>query len=833
MRIGIDMLGIQSPESRGRGIGRYSRHLAAALLALDRENEYVLYSHPGLPTEDFPRAANVTIRMLPPGPNRAEPIDRLARMNPDGLDGLLLLSPFELGEGYRPPARPLNDLKMAAIVYDLVGFVFQEKYLTWPPSAMKLYESLERLRRYDALLAISAATRADVLRLTGYPPDRIVNISAGSDPDFFVPDRSVPSAETVARLRTLGIDRPFLFCLGSLDWRKNLWGLIDAYRLLPKHLRDSHQLVVSCYLSTEEAKNVRRYAEQNGLGNHLVLTGEVPDETIRLLYQRCAAFAFPSLYEGFGLPLLEAMHCGAAVLAGNNSAQPEVVGDAGLLVNAEDAADIAAKLAWLLEDHTLNASLRAKAIDRAKLFTWEASARRALDLLTRAFGADRPCRLRADRPQAAPKPRVAIFSPWPPKNSGISDYSVRLIRELKRFYTIDLYHDVGYEPDLGADAKDFGLYDHRLFDRRAAVLGYHGLIYQMGNSHYHRFLYERLRQYPGLVTLHDFGLAGFHYWHAVRPDVGRDALIREVEHCHPEYAAEVAAKMSEWEREPEGVPGALMDRGLYMNRRVIELAAALVVHSPWCREQVRTLYPEFAEKTTVIRMGATPRRVPPEQRAATRARFGLPQEALVFGVFGILHPSKLNVETISAFDHVVRQIPEALLIFAGKDLGGGEAPAQVEELGLADRVRFLGRQGDAEFADLIAASDIGLCLRRPPTNGETSAALLDLLRHGVPAVVIDVATFADYSDDIVSKVRWPSEGIDGLARAMLRTAAERIERGRAALRLVEREHTWARAAERYAEVIEQLRAKQRMDHGEHRERRELKGEKSSFSPCSP
>src|SRR5262249_34996441 len=118
-------------------------------------------------------------------------------------------------------------------------------------------------------------------------------------------------------------------------------------------------------------------------------------------------------------------------------------------------------------------------------------------------------------------------------------------------------------------------------------------------------------------------------------------------------------------------------------------------------------------------------------------------------------------------------------------------------------------QADGDFADLIACADIGICLRRPPTYGETSAALLDLLRHGVPTIITDVATFADYPDRVARKVRWPEDGIDGLVRARRELAsspARRGELGRAAFRHVEERHSWSGAAAAYAQVIERLHA---------------------------
>ena len=243
----------------------------------------------------------------------------------------------------------------------------------------------------------------------------------------------------------------------------------------------------------------------------VVVTGEVSDETLRLLYQRCEAFVFPSLYEGFGLPLLEAMHCGAAVIAGNNSSQVEVVGDAGLLADADDASDIAAKLATLLDDPVL-AQIAPRTGDGAGLvfpLGSNGQARPERDRRAGGLSPRRRGRVRLDRGHCR-KPTIAFFSPLPPRKSGISDYSAFLLDELRQTYRIDLFHDSGYVPEPALGSDEFTCCDYRLFDRMAAAKDYHAIVYQMGNSRYHSFMYATMLRHPGLVTLHDFCLAGFH-----------------------------------------------------------------------------------------------------------------------------------------------------------------------------------------------------------------------------------------------------------------------------------------------------------------------------------
>ncbi len=472
-------------------------------------------------------------------------LDRLARTNPDALDVLVVLSPFEFWQHYHPPARTPDGPRIVAVVYDLIPFLFQSETI-YDIDLMRSYRTLQELRRYDSLLAVSESTRADCLAMLGLPEHRVVTIGAASDPDFFCPESPEARSQPEPVLLELGISRPFVLNVGGSDWRKNHEGMIDAFARLPENLRERLQLVLTFSIFPDLADALRRRATEAGIGDALVLTGEVSDHALRALYRRCVTFVFPSLYEGFGLPLLEAMLCGAAVVAGNNSSQSEVVGDAGLLANAADPADLAVKLATILRDPALAQTLRTRALDQAGRFRWERAAARATEVLerlspgpsghslvvpaerttspevrtTRVAGA-RTARTGLERrpvarSRGAHRPRIAFFSPFPPRKSGISDYSASLIRELTKTYTIDLYHATGYLPELGLASDAFECIDGRLFGRFAAARDYHAVIYQMGNSRHHSFLYETMLTHPGVVTLHDYCVAGFHLDHGFR-----------------------------------------------------------------------------------------------------------------------------------------------------------------------------------------------------------------------------------------------------------------------------------------------------------------------------
>jgi glycosyltransferase involved in cell wall biosynthesis len=810
LRIGMEMFGTQTG-SRNRGIGRYSRNLAAAILERDSHNEYVIYCQEGLPTDHIPTAPNAVTRSLRPDQARGEStlahaMERIAETNPDCIDVLFLLNPLELFPGYDLPAKPLNGLRMASVAYDLIPLIFQEEYFPGSGFARRYQRSLTRLRSYNALLALSEATRDDFVSLLGLSPEQVVTIGAASNGPAFVPDRTEPMPDETRRtLGLLGVTRPFVFSVGDAEYRKNPWGLIDAFAMLPDEMKQSHQLVLSYVLRDGQRTRVRQYAQDRGVTDALVLTDWLSDKGLRPLYQRCSAFVFPSMYEGFGLPILEAMHCGAPVIAGNNSSQIEVVGNAGLLFNVADAGELAGHLTRLLQDPDLAREMGERAVVRARHFSWEATADKTLKVLTQLPSSESRAMPRPLRRSASPR-RIAFFSPLHPLSSPVADDSAGLLEALKGRYTIDLYHDAGQLPYAGLQSADFGCHDCRLFERNAGVLGYHAVIYQMASSPYHGYLYDTLLRHPGIVILHDLGLADFHFWYAQQPGVDGDVHLRqEFEAYFGARADKVLRSLTPWKNAPGGIPQACEQQGYHLNGRILDRATHVIVHSPWCVEQVRNQFPIHIEKISIVPFGATAEDPTPEQRRAIRARFGMAQEALIIASLGPIHAMRMGTETIEAFAPVAREIPAALLVFAGKEEDGGEARRKAMELGLQRQVRFLGHRPASVVNDLATIADIGVCLRRPPAKGEIAGALLDLLRLGVPTVVSDVVSFSCYPDSVILKHRWDEDGLDRLIRALRELAvnpAQREALGRAAGRHVEQYHSWSRTADSYEEIIE-------------------------------
>ena len=401
MRLIFDLFPCQT-DSRLRGIGRYTLSLAQAMAAERGAHELRLLAN-GLYPDTAASLRHAFGGLAPPGayssythpPLSAAGVDEArdeqiasalihAAYQSVRADAVLCASPFEgwCERGMAAQSDGLLPQRLrVAVLYDLIPLLFPEQHLAPSPAYAAWYRRrLDNLQQADLLLAISEATRDDAIRLLGIAPERVVNIGAAADAHF----RRLEDREAVdAAVRQLGIVRPFVLYTGNGDYRKNLGGMLRAYALLTPATRRSHQLVVNQVGDLERFRTLMREA---GLDeDEVVVTGRVDEDTLVSLYNACTVFVFPSLYEGFGLPVLEAMHCGAPVIAANNSSIPEVVGRADALFDAAEPAAIATSLERVLGDHAWRADLASHGLARARGFSWSDTARRAWSAIAQAY----------------------------------------------------------------------------------------------------------------------------------------------------------------------------------------------------------------------------------------------------------------------------------------------------------------------------------------------------------------------------------------------------------------------------------------------------------------
>jgi glycosyltransferase involved in cell wall biosynthesis len=401
MRVVLDLQGSQT-ESRYRGIGRYSISLAQAIVRQTAHHEIfvVLNSRLDESVEDLLqtfsaliRRENIRIFDVPePLPenrkenwwcNRvAEKIreDFIQRIKPDVV---LVTSLFEgyLDNAVTSVGAHCSGNNTAVILYDLIPYLNPAHYLPTQLHRDYYNRKIQSLRNAGLLLAISEASRTEAIGVLGIDADKVVNISAAISEEFS-PNYGAEN-DTNELLKQLGISKKMvLYVPGGFDKRKNFKALIKAYGLLGPDVRAGHQLVIASKLDDYQRDQLNRERIAVGLDpDEMVLTGYVKDEALMSLYSRAALFVFPSKHEGFGLPVLEAMACGAPVIGSNTTSIPEVIGLPEALFDPESPISIAEKMNQALSDPVFQQRLRGHGAMQARKFSWDDCARRTIRAL--------------------------------------------------------------------------------------------------------------------------------------------------------------------------------------------------------------------------------------------------------------------------------------------------------------------------------------------------------------------------------------------------------------------------------------------------------------------
>lgn len=398
MRVVIDMQGAQT-ESRFRGIGRYTLSFTKAVVRNRGEHEIILALSGLFPDTIEPiRAAfegllpqaNIRVWHAPgpvaesqPGNDARREIAELTReaflasLQPD------VIHICSLFEGYVDDAVASigkfdQSTPVSVALYDLIPLLSPDQYLKPNPSFERYYRrKIDDLTKASRFLAISEFSRAEGIDSLQLEESAVVNVSTATE-TLFQPTNI--SAETAEQLRKkLNVTRPYVLYTGGADDRKNLPRLIQAFAALPSELRQKHQLVFAGKMPEGNIAELERNAKRAGLeSGELCFTHYVSDEELVQLYNLCELYVFPSWHEGFGLPALEAMGCGAPVIGANASSLPEVIGLENALFDPMDVASIRNKMHQALTDSGFRKRLREHGLQRAKLFSWDETAKRAI-----------------------------------------------------------------------------------------------------------------------------------------------------------------------------------------------------------------------------------------------------------------------------------------------------------------------------------------------------------------------------------------------------------------------------------------------------------------------
>ncbi|WP_019122721.1 glycosyltransferase [Brevibacillus massiliensis] len=707
MNIAIDMSFVKAPSYQG-GIGRYSRSLLRNITLQGTDHSFSFF---------YPEPSDSPVQLR-------EQLQRFLSQNQ--IELFHIQSPFEITSSALLMRKEwFGKTRVAVTIYDFIPFLFPHVYLSHPFFQNFHQTVLHFVKSADVIFAISETTKRDAVRLFRIDSGKIHVILAGLDDSF----KWRPDPNRSELLIRYGITKPYILSSGGADFRKNIPRLIEGFARANKALHSAYQLVLSCNVSTGDRQKLRSAAEQAGVAGDVVIAGHVPEADLVRLYNGASLFAFPSLYEGFGLPILEAMACGVPVLASDNSSLAEIFANAAYLVNPESIDEIAAGIHAMLTDPALRNAYREKGLLHSNKFQWKEVASKVLNIY-----------------RLVARKRIAIFSPVPPIQSGVADLQERILPDLAQYYDCDIFIDDGYTPSLSISPGSVQVYNHRSFPELASR--YNAIIYQMGNHTYHQYMVPYLRSHSGIVIMHEANVHGM----SIMSTLGRQDVQTYYQVLSENFGS----------RAQEILTGVLSGsipnphERFMINKYYVAGARHVVVHNQYTYD---IFVKEGVPNVTISRL-------PVSLQAHSSQR---QDSRFVFASFGFLGPQKHIDKVIrclkklvdsgcsNVYYHVIGLCEPGYL---------SQLVSLVQTLQLESRVTFFGYVPNEERHRHISGTDVAVNIRYP-TCGESSASLLDTLSHGIPTIVSDIGSFREFPDEVVKKIPAGPDDEQALFESML------------------------------------------------------------------
>lgn len=365
MKIGIDMLPVKTSSIK-RGIGKYTYNLIKTLVSIDNSNQYFLFNVPDSYVKNFEKN-NVKIFK--------KDVETSYTKN---LDAFVITNLIEYESETSIDVTKIF-CKKILIFYDLIPLIFWKNYLgLLSDEAVKEYfKRLYCVKKFDLIFSISNTTKKDLVELLAIPQNKIFVIYGGIDEEYLKNQTS--KHDIISVFEKYKIRKKFILSTPGYDYRKNMIGIFNAYAELPENLKKYLILVIVCELLPHEEQNLRQKWSTLGLDQEkLILTNYIPVKDLTVLYDSAELFLFPSLYEGFGLPVLESMVRGCPVITSKISSLPEVCENAALYVNPYDPADISSKIQLILEDKNVREGLIFRGFQQYPKFYWHNIAKKML-----------------------------------------------------------------------------------------------------------------------------------------------------------------------------------------------------------------------------------------------------------------------------------------------------------------------------------------------------------------------------------------------------------------------------------------------------------------------
>ena len=749
MKIGIDAQALQTKNSKDRCINRYSENLINEIIRLNSTDNFIIFLNQNYENYTKLRINNemiipLTYVKLKNSYERIiNEIGQLLLYAKHDMDILQIMSTAEGSSCDLPITNKFVDRlhsKLCTLIHDLIPLHYEDHYFLNSDFKSKYFKQLKTLYDSDILFAVSEATRCDAINLLGIHPDKIITIYGGMSDKFF----KIPllDEKQISKIKKkYSIKSKFVLYTAGIYFHKNIEKSIIAFSKLDPTLLEDLSYVIVCEINKSDKIRLAKLAKDHDLFNNIIFTGYISDDELNVLYNSCDAFFFPSLIEGLGIPILEAMKCGSPVIGSNASSISELINNPKFTFNPNDEDEMHLLLNKILTNSTFRNESIQNSLKQITQYSWEKSAKKVISVYS-------TLEIAKNKDLIKFKPKIAFFSPLPPIKSGISYYSSNLLPLLSKYWDIDIFIDDDYSCDVSIISSNFNIFSFRDFETLNRKKSYDSIIYQIGNSDCHIYMFDILKKFPGIVVLHDTYLSGVLYWMTAR--IGKqDEFIEEVIYSHGESGRKMVDKAKKGL-----IPWSDLIWNLQINKRILDNATHIILHSDWDRKKILEVNPHFDKKISLIHQPAPLKEF--NNKSVIKNQLGFSDDEFLICSFGFVVETKKIDAVIKNISNFLKSHKAKYLIVGEMDVAyGAKIIKIIKDLKLEKKIIITNFIDEKKYLDYVQICDLCISLRTK-TRAGTSAAINHSLGAGIPTIISDVEPFNEFPDDIVIKLK-PSE----------------------------------------------------------------------------
>lgn len=617
--------------------------------------------------------------------------------------------------------------KVVATIYDIIPYIFPIK--EWSKAIDNEYQRRLKFiqKNIDTLLMISNATKKDWEEHVGSCEEKAIVTPLAADAKRFYCEREVEKQK-----------EPYILFTGGFDYRKNINGALDAFALARRNNQEDedfqkYSLIIVGNCDVETRKKYESILYEKKLFNCVKFTGYISDEELNTLYHNADIFFFPSLYEGFGLPILEAMLSGNYIVSADNSSLPEVCGGHATLFNANSTVEAAKALYAGYKRHKQESLEEIHARQAyAKEYTWDKTAIKTLESMD--ISKNKEINDVSDRPT------LAIFTPWPDQKTGIADYVYRLIPFLSKYFSISVFTETTKIKKVQL-LPNIPVYDILEFDGQREQYQYK--LFEIGNNvDYHKSIYELFEQEGGIAEIHDFVLTPFFYIGYYKQNE-RDKFAKLLYKAYGEKGKKLYQLTVQSGNHPDAQQYPMVES-------VVNQAEIVFFHNHWSVERL-----DSNKKAFVIPLGAYESPVLEAEEKKYRIDrlnqlFDLQPKQIVIGCFGWVNPNKRPAIILSAAKILLEKKLDFKFIFWGEN-NDESLRRKIKEEKLQNVVKISGYIKSEDYVTALERTDIVINLRYP-SMGESSATLCEAFKMGKPVIVSEVNQYREFPDEVCWKL---------------------------------------------------------------------------------